>query len=47
MYGGTISGEYIEVVENKKIEMKWKMKDWKEYSNVVVTFEEGDDEVTV
>jgi activator of HSP90 ATPase len=40
MYGGTIEGEYVNLEENKLIEMKWRFKDWEEYSNVVIEFEE-------
>ena len=47
MYGGIIDGEYIELQENKKIEMKWRFKDWGEaYSHVIINFEEDDDDVS-
>ena len=28
LYDGTITGMYVELEENKKIVMKWRMKDW-------------------
>ena len=43
MYNGTILGEYVSLEENKRIVMKWKMKDWVSYSDVTITFDEGDD----
>lgn len=43
MYGGTILGEYLTLEENKRIEMKWKFKDWEEYSDVVIDFEDSND----
>lgn len=43
LYDGTISGEYVNLEKDSKIEMKWKMKDWDAYSDVVITFEQGDD----
>jgi uncharacterized protein YndB with AHSA1/START domain len=32
MYGDTIQGEYVTIEENKRIEMKWKFKDWESFS---------------
>ena len=45
LYDGMISGEYKEVVENERIIMKWRMKDWKEgeYSQVELKFSDGGD----
>lgn len=43
MYNGTIEAEYVSLEENKSITMKWRFKDWEEYSNVVINFEEDDD----
>lgn len=40
---GNIQGEYVSLEENKQIVMKWKMKDWNEYSDVTLTFDEGND----
>ena len=40
---GVISGEYVSLEENKQIVMKWKMKDWENYSDVTMVFEDGDD----
>ena len=40
-----IDGTYIIVDENKRIEMKWRFKDWGEvYSYVVITFEEDEND---
>ena len=52
MYDNMIQGEYTSLDENKKIEMKWRMKDWAEgvFSDVKITFEDAGDhqtEVTV
>lgn len=47
IYGDTILGEYITIEENKKIEMKWKFKDWESFSHCVVTFEGGDHSVDI
>ena len=47
MYGDTIQGEYVSIEENKKIEMKWKFKDWNEYAQCVITFDGGDQSVDV
>jgi activator of HSP90 ATPase len=38
LFGGTIVGEYISLEEAKRIEMKWKFKEWPEYGNCVITF---------
>jgi activator of HSP90 ATPase len=43
MYNENIEGEYVSLEENKRITLKWKMKDWAEYSDVVIEFEEDDD----
>jgi activator of HSP90 ATPase len=34
-----ISGEYVSLEENKKLVMKWKMRDWATHSDVVITFD--------
>ena len=38
IFGGTITGEYIALEENKRIEMKWKFKEWGDFGNCVITF---------
>ncbi len=48
MFGGMIDGEYVEIEENKKIVMKWRFKDWgDQYADVVINFEEDEDEVSI
>ena len=48
MFNGLIEGEYVSLEQNKKIEMKWKFKDWGEkYADVTIDFEEDEDEVRV
>ena len=45
MYDETITAEYIEVVADKLIKMKWRMKDWSAdvYSQVEISLEDGGD----
>lgn len=43
MYGGTIEGEYVSLEQNKHIEMKWRFRDWEEYSDVSIIFEDNGD----
>ena len=44
MFNGLIEGEYVSLEQNKKIEMKWKFKDWGEkYADVTIDFEEEDE----
>ncbi len=47
MYGGIIEGEYINLVENKSLEIKWRFKDWGEAGNshVLISFEDDEDDV--
>ena len=47
MFDGTIQGEYVKLVENESIEMKWKFKDWKDYADLLITFENYDDSCTI
>lgn len=42
MYAGNIEGEYVSLEEYRRITLKWRMKDWEEYSDVVIDFEEDD-----
>ena len=39
MYNGDIIGEYVNLKENEAIEMKWKLKEWTEFKDLLVTFE--------
>lgn len=41
-FDGNVQGEYTEVVENKKITMKWRLKSWPDahYSQAIFTFEQ-------
>ena len=45
MYDGMIQGEYKELVQDQKITMKWRMKDWadEEYSEVELSFQDAGD----
>lgn len=49
MFDGSIQGVYKELVENEKIVMKWKFKEWPEFADVVINFHAFNDscEVTV
>ena len=40
MYDGMITGEYVTLVENQSLELKWRMKDWAAdvLSSVHITF---------
>jgi activator of HSP90 ATPase len=42
MYADNIQGEYVSLDENKQIQLKWKMRDWEDYSDVTISFEEDD-----
>ena len=46
-YAGSILGEYIEVEENKKIKMKWKMNNWEKMSLLELNFEPQGSEVVI
>ena len=39
MFGDTIQGEYLGLEQNKKIEMKWKFKEWPEFALCTVLFD--------
>ena len=43
MYDGMIEGEYQTLIENEKIVMKWRMKDWvdKCFCDVEILFADG------
>jgi uncharacterized protein YndB with AHSA1/START domain len=43
MYAGQIEGEYVSLEEPRRIQLKWRMKDWEEFSDVVIDLEEDDD----
>ena len=42
-YNGMISGTYLSLEENKKLEMNWKMKDWPTSSHVIIIFDQSGD----
>lgn len=39
MFGDTIQGEYVSFEENKKIQMKWKFKEWADFSDCLITLD--------
>jgi activator of HSP90 ATPase len=45
MFNGNVSGEFTELVLNKKIEMRWRFKTWPDehYSNVTIDLTQKDD----
>ena len=47
MFGATIVAEYKNLVENEKLEMNWKFKDWENYCDLIITFENFDDSCRV
>ena len=47
MFGATIVAEYKNLVENEKLELNWKFKDWENYCDLVITFENFDDSCRV
>ena len=47
LYDGTVVGEYISLLENEKIQMKWKFKNWPNYAYLIITFSNFDDSSTV
>ena len=38
MFDGSIVGEYLEIVENESVKMKWKFKEWPEFADAHLTF---------
>mmetsp|Transcript_45121 Transcript_45121/g.59825 ORF Transcript_45121/g.59825 Transcript_45121/m.59825 type:complete len:119 (+) Transcript_45121:77-433(+) len=38
MFDGSIQAIYEEIVDDKKIRMKWKFKEWEDYADCVVDF---------
>jgi activator of HSP90 ATPase len=49
MFAGNVTGEIVELIENKKIVEKWRFKEWPtdHYSKLVVEFEESGGETVV
>ena len=50
LFGGNVSGEYVELVEPTKIVQRWRLKQWPEghYSSLAIQFDQNDqDGVTV
>lgn len=46
LFGGNVSGKFIDLVENKSIEMSWRLKDWKpgHFANLNIVFDQGQSE---
>ncbi|KAK7205145.1 activator of Hsp90 ATPase [Myxozyma melibiosi] len=46
LFGGNVSGKFLELVENKSIEMSWRLKDWKpeHFANLKIVFDQGQGE---
>jgi activator of HSP90 ATPase len=42
LFGGNVVGEFVKLIPNEKLEMKWRFKSWpfEHYSEVVIDFEE-------
>lgn len=47
LYNGTIQGTFVKVEKDKLLVQKWKMAAWDEYSDVTITFEAEEEDVTV
>lgn len=50
LFGGNVSGEYLELEEPKKIVQSWRLKEWPagHHSRLEITFDQNDvDNVTV
>ncbi|KAJ3128435.1 hypothetical protein HK098_004512 [Nowakowskiella sp. JEL0407] len=45
LFDGNVSGSFLELVPNKKIVMKWKLKSWpiEHFSTVTIALDQGDD----
>ncbi|KAI8815381.1 Aha1 domain family protein [Cladochytrium replicatum] len=45
LFGGNVSGKFVELVPNEKIAQTWRLKSWPSYrySQVTLTFEQGDE----
>ena len=39
MFDGMIQGEFVLLEENKRIDMKWKFREWATFADLKVTFE--------
>ena len=39
LFGGNVSGEFTEIVENKSIKMKWRLKDWSDNHYAQLSFQ--------
>lgn len=44
LFGGNVTGEFVELVQNKSIRMKWRLKEWSpdHYANLSFTFVPGE-----
>ena len=47
MFDGSIQAVYEEIVENERLKMKWKFKEWPDYGDCVVTFHPFNDSCEV
>jgi activator of HSP90 ATPase len=39
MFDGMIEGEFVSLDENKRIQLKWKFREWPSFADVAITFE--------
>ncbi|KAK9316106.1 activator of Hsp90 ATPase [Lipomyces starkeyi] len=46
LFGGNVSGKFLKLVENKSIEMLWRLKDWKpeHFADLKIVFDQGQSE---
>ncbi|KAK9450122.1 activator of Hsp90 ATPase [Limtongia smithiae] len=46
MFGGNVSGKFVKLVKDKKIEMTWRLKDWKpeHFADLEIVFDQGQGE---
>ncbi|KAK9238042.1 activator of Hsp90 ATPase [Lipomyces kononenkoae] len=46
LFGGNVSGKFVKLIENKSIEMLWRLKDWKpdHFADLNIEFDQGQGE---
>ncbi|KAK9476237.1 activator of Hsp90 ATPase [Lipomyces japonicus] len=46
LFGGNVSGKFVKLVEDKSIEMQWRLRDWKpqHFANLNILFDQGNSE---
>ena len=44
MFDGMIEGEFISLEENKRIDMKWKFREWGSFADLKIAFENAGDD---